>query len=109
MNEKNLKPRTATAAVLHAFLSVAGFGLVQAFPQQMRKLMQALLSQMVPKLDTSNPVRNAATISLQQWLHVSLANLQQYGRFQEPKGRNMPDTQESDAQQQQVHNEDYHA
>jgi hypothetical protein len=105
----NMKPRTATAAVMHAFLSQAAFGLHAIYPTQMRKLMEALHKQLCPLLDQTTPPRKAAAIRLEQWLHIATTYLGQYGRFEEPKGRTLPQGQDSDTSQQVITQTDFHA
>lgn len=102
----NQKPRTTTAAVLHAFLGVAAYSLHERYPSQTRKLLEAINSDLLLRMDASTPPRRAAQAVLALWLQTTLHQLQQYGRFEEPKGRNMPLDQESDASRQEIHHDD---
>ena len=102
----NQRPRTATAAVLHAFLSVGAFSLHGRYPTQTRKLLEVINADLLLRMDATTPPRKAAQAVLALWLQTTLHQLQQYGRFEEPKGRNMPQAQESDSSRQEIHHDD---
>ena len=102
----NQRPRTATAAVLHAFLAVGAYSLQGRYPAQTRKLLEVINADLLLRMDSSTPPRKAAQAVLALWLQTTLHQLQQYGRFEEPKGRNMPQAQESDSSRQEIHHDD---
>lgn len=104
----NQKPRTTTATILHAFLNQCAWGLHVAYPNQLPKLLHAINSDLLLKMDSSTAPRKAAQAVLALWLQTTLHQLQTYGRFEEPKGMTMPHTQEADAGRQEVHEGDRH-
>jgi len=99
----NRKPRSATASVLHAFLSTAGPSLHLHYPNQMLKLLNFINEDFLMRLDASTPPRKAAQAVLALWLQTALHHIQQTGRLPDPEGKNMPHSQDSDASQQEIH------
>jgi hypothetical protein len=103
----NQEPRTATAAVLYAFLSTAAFALQRVYgAAQVRKLLQYVRTEMVTRMERGAAVKTAArkasVARLVLWLDKSLDELRRTGGLLEPEGRTMPQTQEQDTSQLQV-------
>ena len=92
----NQEPRTATAAVLFAFLSTAGHALSRAYRGQMAKVLTYLQREMMPRMvrmGTKTPARKASVARLQLWLNKEVDEVRKTGLISEPEGRTMPESQ----------------
>ena len=103
----NQEPRTATAAVLCAFLSTAAFSLQRVYGvAQVRKLLQYVRTEMVGRMERGAAVKTAArkasVARLVLWLDKALDELRRTGSLSEPEGRTMPQTQDQDTSQLHV-------
>lgn len=101
----NQAPRTATASIIHAFLSMAGKSLHQMYPTQTMKVLQFLYTDFVMRCPDTSPPRKAAQAVLALWLANTIQGVLQ-GSFPEPEGRQMPVQQESDVSVQEIHHGD---
>lgn len=46
----NVPPRRITPALIYAFLNVAGEAMLEAYPRQMRKLLELILNELLPQV-----------------------------------------------------------
>ena len=93
----NHEPRTATAAILHTFLSVAGYILYQTYTKQIYKIFYYIINELIPRMDNKTPARNAAIIRLKLWLNETNKLIVAGKNLNIPEGQNIPFTQSSDA------------
>ena len=100
----NQEPRTATASVLFAFLSTAGYGMARVYGSaQMRKVLMYVRGEVVGRMESGVGVKTAArkasVARLVLWLDRELDELSRTHGLSEPEGRTMPQTQAQDTAQ----------
>jgi hypothetical protein len=93
-----------TAQVLITFLEVGGYAFQGNYPKSFNKIIFVVKNDIVPKLHCDTPAERSGKLRLESWVdnYIKIG-----GKLDTPEGRNMPDSQSSDAKREVVSNDDY--
>jgi nucleoporin GLE1 len=99
----NQKPKNATATVLHAFLQIAGFKMLQTYRNQFAKLLYFIHSTFLPLLAKKSETQRASRTRVELYIESFMRSQ----RINEPDGFRLAAQQQSSTQREVINQEDY--